>query len=55
MSHAPFIWSSYVISAVILLWTALAPLLKQRSAMRDIRRLERSRPETGEGFDDTDT
>lgn len=40
MDHAPFIWSSYGISAVILLWAALAPLFKQANAQRAMRRLQ---------------
>jgi heme exporter protein CcmD len=47
MSHAPFIWGAYLIGAVVLLWCALAPLLKKKSITRDIRHLaqieERSR------------
>jgi heme exporter protein CcmD len=47
MSHAPFIWAAYSIGAVVLLWCAVAPLVKKRSITRDIRRLiqieERSR------------
>jgi len=30
MDHAPFIWSAYGISGLILLWTALAPLFRQK-------------------------
>ena len=47
MSHAPFILAAYSIGAVVLLWCAVAPLVKKRSITRDIRRLiqieERSR------------
>ena len=47
MDHAPFIWAAYAIGAVVLLWCAVAPLVKKRSITRDIRRLiqieERSR------------
>ena len=39
MSHAPFIWGAYSIGAVVLLWCAVAPLVKRRSITRDIRRL----------------
>ena len=39
MSHAPFIWAAYSIGAVVLLWCAVAPLVKKRSITRDIRRL----------------
>ena len=39
MSHAPFIWAAYSIGAVVLLWCALAPLVKKKSITRDIRRL----------------
>jgi len=47
MSHTPFIWAAYSIGAVVLLWSALAPLSRKKAAIRDIRRLsqieERSR------------
>jgi heme exporter protein CcmD len=39
MSHAPFIWAAYSIGVVVLLWCAVAPLVKRRSITRDIRRL----------------
>jgi heme exporter protein CcmD len=39
MSHAPFIWASYTVGSLVLLWCALAPLARKRSAFRDIRRL----------------
>jgi len=39
MDHAPFIWAAYAIGAVVLLWCAVAPLVKKRSITRDIRRL----------------
>jgi heme exporter protein CcmD len=39
MSHTPFIWAAYSIGAVVLLWTALAPMLRKKAVTRDIRRL----------------
>jgi heme exporter protein CcmD len=39
MSHAPFIWAAYLIGAVVLLWCAVAPLVRKRSVSMDIRRL----------------
>ncbi|HET6593558.1 MAG TPA: heme exporter protein CcmD [Xanthomonadales bacterium] len=39
MSHTPFIWAAYTVGAVVLLWCAVAPLLRKKSACRDIRRL----------------
>jgi heme exporter protein CcmD len=39
MSHTPFIWAAYTVGTVVLLWCALAPLVRQRAALRDIRRL----------------
>jgi heme exporter protein CcmD len=35
----PFIWAAYTIGTVVLLWCALAPLARKRSAIRNIRRL----------------
>ena len=40
MDHAPFIWSAYGASALILLWTALAPLARQGKLLRTIRQLK---------------
>ncbi|MGD2130642.1 MAG: heme exporter protein CcmD [Lysobacterales bacterium] len=39
MNHLPFIWAAYSIGTVVLAWCALAPLVKKRAAIRDIRRL----------------
>ncbi len=39
MSHAPFIWAAYSVATVVLLWCAVAPLLRKRAALRDIHRL----------------
>ena len=39
MDHTPFIVGAYGIGSVILLWTALAPLLRKKNVVRDIRRL----------------
>jgi heme exporter protein CcmD len=39
MNHAPFIWGAYAIGTVVLLWCAVAPLLRQKTAFRNIRKL----------------
>ncbi len=39
MSHTPFIWAAYSVGTIVLLWCALAPLARKKSAVRDIRRL----------------
>ena len=39
MSHMPFIWAAYTVGTIVLLWCALAPLVRKRAAIRDIRRL----------------
>lgn len=39
MSHMPFIWASYTIATIVLLWCAIAPLTRKQKALRDIRRL----------------
>ena len=39
MSHTPFIWAAYSIGAIVLLWCALAPLMRKKAVIRDIRRL----------------
>ena len=39
MNHAPFIWAAYSIGTVILVWCALAPLIRKKAVIRDIRKL----------------
>lgn len=39
MDHTPFIVGAYGIGAVILLWTAVSPLLRKKKIVKDIRRL----------------
>ena len=51
MDHAPFIWSAYGITALVLLWTAVAPLLRQKKALRNIQILEQNKTQTGESHD----
>lgn len=37
MSHTPFILASYVISAVILLWAAVAPVVNKRALLKQLK------------------
>lgn len=37
MSHTPFILASYLISAAVLLWTALAPIFYKRALLRQLK------------------
>ena len=37
MNHAPFIWASYAISALVLLWSAVAPLISKKTVIKNIR------------------
>ena len=37
MSHTPFILAAYAVSAVVLLWTGLSPVLQRRSFMRELK------------------
>ena len=39
MDHTPFIIAAYAIGFIVLLWTAVAPLVKKKNVVRDIRRL----------------
>ena len=39
MDHAPFIWSSYGIVALVLLWTAVTPLIRKQRTLAQIRQL----------------
>jgi len=36
MSHTPFIVGSYVISAVVLLWAAFAPVIQKRLLLKQL-------------------
>ncbi len=38
MSHTPFILASYLISAVVLLWAALTPVLGRRNLLAQLRK-----------------
>jgi len=48
MSHTPFIWATYSIGAVVLLWCALAPLSRKKAVIRDIRRLNQLEERSGD-------
>lgn len=37
MNHAPFIWASYTISILVLLWSAVAPLISKKAVINNIR------------------
>jgi heme exporter protein CcmD len=37
MSHTPFILAAYLISAAVLLWAALAPVLNKHSLLRQLK------------------
>ena len=37
MSYTPFIAASYLIGTVILLWTAVAPVLQKRTLLRQLK------------------
>ena len=39
MSHTPFIWAAYSIGFIALLWCAVAPLIRKKAVLRDIRRI----------------
>jgi len=47
MSHTPFIVAAYLISTVILTWAAVAPVLKKRNLLRQLKarqaRMEKSK------------
>jgi len=38
MSHMPFILAAYLISAAILLWTAISPQLQRRALLRELKK-----------------
>ena len=37
MSHTPFILASYLISTVVLLWAALAPVVNKRGLLQQLK------------------
>ena len=37
MSYTPFILAAYLISTVIMLWAALAPVFKKRSLLQQLK------------------
>ncbi len=37
MSHTPFILASYLISTVVLLWAAMAPVFHRRLLLRQLK------------------
>ena len=37
MSHTPFILGSYIISAVVLIWVAFAPVISKRALLRQLK------------------
>ncbi len=43
MNHAPFIWASYAISTIVLLWIAVAPLISKQAALKNIRKFNLAR------------
>jgi heme exporter protein CcmD len=48
MDHTPYIAGAYGIGAVILLWTAVSPLLRKRKIIQDIRRLIKIEERSGD-------
>lgn len=38
MPHMPFILAAYVITAVVLLWTAVSPQLKRRALLHELKK-----------------
>jgi len=41
MSHTPFILASYLISAAVLLWAALAPVLNRHTLLKQLKARQR--------------
>ena len=39
MDHTPYIIAAYSIGLAVLLWTAIAPLVKKKNVARDISRI----------------
>ena len=39
MDHTPFIFGAYAIGTVVLIWCAVAPLVRKKAVFRDIRRI----------------
>ena len=43
MNHAPFIWASYAIATFVLLWTTVAPLIRKKTVIKNIRTFNHAR------------
>jgi heme exporter protein CcmD len=39
MDHTPFIFGAYAIGTVVLVWCAVAPLVRKKAVFKDIRRI----------------
>ncbi len=37
MSHTPFIVASYIIGAVLMLWTAVTPVIGKRNLLKQLK------------------
>ena len=46
MNHAPFIWGSYAIATIVLLWTAVAPLISKKAAFKNIRTFNQAKEQS---------
>ncbi len=46
MNHAPFIWGSYTIATIVLLWSAVAPLISKKAVIKNIRTFNQSREQS---------
>ena len=40
MDHTPFIFGAYAIGTVVLVWCAVAPVVRKNSVFKDIRRIK---------------
>jgi len=45
MSHTPFILGSYAVGTVIMLWTAIAPVINKRGLLKQLK-IRESRMDT---------
>ena len=46
MNHAPFIWGSYAIATIVLLWSAVAPLISKKAVVKNIRTFNQAKEQS---------
>lgn len=48
MNHAPFIWASYAIGTIVLVWGAVAPLVRKKAVSKNIKLFNQAREQSSD-------